>query len=292
VKVVKNKAYFKRFQTKYKRRREGKTDYYARKRLVVQAKNKYNSPKYRMVVRFTNKDIITQIVYSKIDGDHVLCAAYAHELPRYGITNGLTNWPAAYCVGLLLARRLLTKLGLADKYEGCAEPDGERFEVEYDGEGARPFKAFLDVGLQRTTTGSRLFAAMKGAVDGGLAIPYSEKRFPGYDASEKKADPELLAGYIYGSHISEFMEYLMEEDDEAYKKQFASYITAGIEPDGVEDYYKNAHEKIREDPTAQRKGRQVLSEEEKAARKAFKATRLTYAERKARIAEKKIEMGF
>ncbi len=84
----------------------------------------------------------------------------------------------------------------------------------------------------------------------------------------------------------------MEEDDEAYKKQFASYITAGIEPDGVEDYYKNAHEKIREDPTAQRKGRQVLSEEEKAARKAFKATRLTYAERKARIAEKKIEMGF
>ena len=97
---------------------EGKTDYYARKRLVVQAKNKYNSPKYRMVVRFTNKDIITQIIYSKIDGDHVLCAAYAHELPRYGITNGLTNWPAAYCVGLLLARRVLTKLGLADKYEG------------------------------------------------------------------------------------------------------------------------------------------------------------------------------
>ena len=71
-----------------------------------------------MVVRFTNKDIITQIVYSKIDGDHVMCAAYAHELPRYGINNGLTNWPAAYCVGLLLARRLLTKLGLADKYEG------------------------------------------------------------------------------------------------------------------------------------------------------------------------------
>ena len=54
-----------------------------------------------MVVRFTNKDIITQIVYSKIDGDHVLAAAYAHELPRYGITNGLTNWPAAYCVGTL-----------------------------------------------------------------------------------------------------------------------------------------------------------------------------------------------
>lgn len=88
------------------------------------------------------------------------------------------------------------------------------------------------------------------------------------------------------------MEYLIEEDDEAYKKQFASYIASGIEPDGVEDYYKSAHEKIREDPVANVKGRQVLSEEEKAARKAFKATRLTYAERKAKIAAKKEEMGF
>lgn len=43
---------------KYKRRRQGKTDYYARKRLVTQAKNKYGAPKYRLVVRFTNKDII------------------------------------------------------------------------------------------------------------------------------------------------------------------------------------------------------------------------------------------
>lgn len=40
---------------------EGKTDYYARKRLVIQDKNKYNTPKYRMVVRFTNKDIICQV---------------------------------------------------------------------------------------------------------------------------------------------------------------------------------------------------------------------------------------
>lgn len=61
VKVVKNRAYFKRYQTKFKRRREGKTDYYARKRLTVQDKNKYNTPKYRLIVRFTNKDIIAQV---------------------------------------------------------------------------------------------------------------------------------------------------------------------------------------------------------------------------------------
>lgn len=50
-----------RFQTKYKRRQQGKTDYYARKRLISQAKNKYNAPKHRLVVRFTNRDIIMYV---------------------------------------------------------------------------------------------------------------------------------------------------------------------------------------------------------------------------------------
>lgn len=40
---------------------EGKTDYFARKRLVVQDKNKYNTPKYRMIVRFSNRDIVCQV---------------------------------------------------------------------------------------------------------------------------------------------------------------------------------------------------------------------------------------
>merc|ERR1711939_180330 len=83
VKVQKNDAYFSRYQVKYRRRREGKTDYYARKRLVTQAKNKYNSPKYRLVVRFTNKDIIAQIVYAKIQGDVVLTSAAVGSLESY-----------------------------------------------------------------------------------------------------------------------------------------------------------------------------------------------------------------
>nr|P19949.2 RecName: Full=Large ribosomal subunit protein uL18; AltName: Full=60S ribosomal protein L5 [Oryctolagus cuniculus] len=49
VKVVKNKAYFKRYQVKFRRRREGKTDYYARKRLVIQDKNKYNTPAHAAI---------------------------------------------------------------------------------------------------------------------------------------------------------------------------------------------------------------------------------------------------
>ena len=83
VKVVKDKAYFKRYQVKFRRRREGKTDYYACKGLVVQDKNKYNTPKYRMIVRTSNTDICCQIAYARIQGDIIICAAYSHELPRY-----------------------------------------------------------------------------------------------------------------------------------------------------------------------------------------------------------------
>ena len=104
-------------QVKYKRRRQGKTDYRARLRLTTQDKNKYNTPKYRFTVRFSNRDITCQIQYATIAGDIVVAAAYSHELPRYGLKNGLTNYAAAYATGLLLARRVLTKFGLADTYQ-------------------------------------------------------------------------------------------------------------------------------------------------------------------------------
>ncbi|KAJ3173137.1 60S ribosomal protein L5 [Geranomyces variabilis] len=286
VKQVKNKAYYKRYQTKYRRRREGKTDYYARKRLVVQAKNKYNSPKYRLVVRITNKDIVTQIVYAKLQGDIVLAAAYAHELPRYGIKHGLTNWAAAYATGLLLARRVLNQLGLDSKYEGQTEPDGEKFEVEELEDGPRPFTAFLDTGLRRTTTGSRVFGALKGAADGGLRVPHSQSRFPGWDG--KEIDAELLRGYIFGRHVADYMEYLQEEDDEAYKRQFASLIEEGIEGDDLEEIYQNAHAAIRENPKAEKKERKAMTTEEKRkqALKYFR-TPLNYKQRKDRIRQKK-----
>ncbi len=49
---------------------------------------------------------LVQIAYAKIEGDQIVCAAYSHELPKYGIAVGLTNYAAAYCTGLLLARRV------------------------------------------------------------------------------------------------------------------------------------------------------------------------------------------
>ncbi len=78
----------------------------------------------------------------------------------------------------------------------------------------RPFKAYLDAGLKRTSTGSRVFGALKGASDGGIFIPHSDKRFPGYDSENKTLDAEVLKKYIFGGHIAEYMESLEEEDDE------------------------------------------------------------------------------
>ena len=248
VKVLKTAAYHKRYQVKYRRRREGKTDYQARKRLVVQDKNKFNSPKYRLVVRCTNKDVVCQVVHSKITGDITICAAYSHELPKYGIEVGLTNYAACYATGLLVARRLLQKLGLDEQYEGNDEPDGEYFLVEHE-DGPRPFTCVLDVGLTRTTTGAKVFGALKGAVDGGLNIPHSDKRFPGYDVDAKELDGEIHKKYIFGGHVAEYMELLEEEDPDRYQSQFSKFIEKEIEGDSLEEMYQEAHEKIREDPS-------------------------------------------
>merc|ERR1712093_562342 len=288
-KLQKNSAYYSRYQTKYKRRRVGKTDYYARKRLITQAKNKYNAPKYRLVVRFTNRDIVMQIVTSEITGDKVFCAAYSHELRAYGIEHGLTNWAAAYCTGLLIARRVLKKLGMDEDFAGVEEADGEYklTEAGVDEDSRRPFKAFLDVGLARTSTGARIFGAMKGASDGGILIPHSENRFPGYDIESKELDADTLRKYIFGGHVAEYMETLADDDEERYKSQFQGYIDDDIEADGLEELYQDAHKQIREDPFKKAEGEEKKSKDFwKEESKKFRDNKLTKAEREAKIQEK------
>lgn len=70
-------------------------------------------------------------------------------------------------------------------YKAVEEVSGVFIKNPQQGE-QRPFKAFLDVGLARTTTGARVFGALKGAVDGGLHIPHDTRRFPGSTKSRKK----------------------------------------------------------------------------------------------------------
>lgn len=292
VKVVKNRAYFKRFQVKYRRRREGKTDYKQRQALVTQDKNKYMQPKYRFVVRITNRFVICQVVYAEIIGDKVVAQAHSRELAKYGLKVGLKNYAAAYCTGLLLARRVLEKFNLGEVYAGNEEVDGsvvktekngrEYFVAELDDE-KRPFRAFLDVGIRTTTTGSRVFGALKGAVDGGLDIPHNEKRFPGYNRDLGKYDADVHKEHIMGEHIMEFQSLLQDEDEEQYKILFKSYIAEGISPEDYPELLAKVHANIRENPTFEKKSFTVPADYKKWKRTA----KISLDERRARLAEKK-----
>jgi len=282
VKVQKNKAYFKRYQPKFRRRREGKTDYQARKFLTIQAKNKFNTPKYRLCVRTTNKDVVCQVIYSRIQGDMVICAAYSHELPKFGLKVGLKNYAAHYCTGLLLARRLLKKFGMDKIYEGQVEVDGDEYNVEHVEDENAPFRCFLDVGLTKTTTGNKVFGALKGAVDGGLEIPHSTKRFPGYDTENDSFNAEVHCKHIFGGNVASYMEHLKSNEGKnegAYEKQFSSYIKQGVEPDQLEEMYEKVHEAIRANPDrAEAKGGNV-------EKKSYKVNKRTLSQRKARVAQ-------
>ena len=78
--------------------------------------------------------------------------------------------PIQYSTNQHYFTQVLKKFNLDGIYEGQVDVDGEPYEVEYGGDGPRAFHACLDVGLARTSTGARVFGAMKGAVDGGIFI--------------------------------------------------------------------------------------------------------------------------
>jgi len=133
-----------RYFVPFRRRHEGKTDYYKRMALL-------SSGLPRMVVRKTNRQIIVQLVIPEVEGDRTLVAAYSTELAGYGYEGYGANTPAAYLTGMLFGVRALN--------------------AGYD-------EAILDIGLARAKPGARVFAALKGAVDAGLNVPYGESILP------------------------------------------------------------------------------------------------------------------
>jgi large subunit ribosomal protein L5e len=161
--------------------------------------------------------------------------------------------------------------------------DGIEFNVRPVKKGPRPFKAILDIGLARTTTGARIFGALKGALDGGLNIPHSEKRFYGYDAEAKKLDAKKFRYAIFAGHVADYMRKLAEEDASKYQRQFSRYIAAGITPDKLEDVIRSVHRKIRQDPKA------VISTKHKpdVPKRFGRIEKLTCEERKAKREVKK-----
>jgi len=258
-------------------------------------------------VRVTCSNVICQIVSATIAGDQIYVRADSRELKKWGITTGLTNYASAYATGLLTARRLLKKAGLDKLYAGNAKVDGEDYNVEANEE-RKPFKAVLDVGLARTTTGNKVFAALKGASDGGLDIPHSNKRFPGYKSTDKgdSYNAKVHRERIFGVHVDKYMKVIQKKDAEKYKLQFSLWDAAlkTSKVDSVEKLYTKIHEEIRKNPDFVKKERKqektqyqdkrrtivVTGKNNKAGKPIAYRTdrRLTDAERKANV-EKKIK---
>lgn len=142
-------------RTLKRRRRENKTDYKARRILL-------SSEIPRIVVRKTNKYFILQAVTSSEAQDRVSATVTSKELLKNGwdvkMSGSLKSIPAGYLTGLLMAKKL--KSG--------------RF--------------IMDLGMARTLKGSRVFAVVKGLIDGGLDIPANKNVFP----SEERLNGEHL----------------------------------------------------------------------------------------------------
>ena len=150
-------AHGSRYKLAFKRRREGKTDYRARKNLI-------GLDKSRMVVRITNQHTIAQIVNVKLDGDETVVSAHSNELKKMGWLGNGKNTSAAYLTGFLLGNKAL---------------------------GAGITSAVLDIGLKSTTRGARIFAALKGAVDAGLEVPHNDVILP----ADERIRGEHVAAY-------------------------------------------------------------------------------------------------
>eukprot|EP00746_Dinoflagellata_sp_MGD_P149364 gnl/MRDRNA2_/MRDRNA2_81402_c1_seq1.p1 gnl/MRDRNA2_/MRDRNA2_81402_c1~~gnl/MRDRNA2_/MRDRNA2_81402_c1_seq1.p1 ORF type:complete len:284 (+),score=-12.55 gnl/MRDRNA2_/MRDRNA2_81402_c1_seq1:46-897(+) len=265
-----------RYHVKYRRRRDGKTDYRARIKMVSQKKNKFNCFKYRLVVRFSNREIRSQIAIATISGDKVICSAHSHELHTYGLEVGLTNYSAAYCIGLLCASRCAHKFGLSLVYPALNSVDNE--ELSSVRGCPRPFNLILDKGLKIASTGSKIFAALKGAIDGGVKIPHNEKRFIGYDALTKSYDANSTTNYIYGSHIRELMNGLKEDEPTRFRIQFSRYINLQIKPEELSQLYEKVHSCIKKAPRkSQYKNPPVII---------LRSEKLRYEERKERLRKK------
>lgn len=180
----------------YRRKREGKTNY--KKRL-----NLLKSRCLRLVVRASLKNITAQLVAYDERGDRIICSAHSHELAQFGLSVGGGNLCAAYLVGLLIAKKAAGN-GISS--------------------------AVLDIGLASPVPGSRLFAVVRGAREGGLDVPCNDKVLP----SDSR---------VSGQHIAAFAQGI-KHDKVRFERQFNAYIKAGTSPEKFPSLVEEVKKKI------------------------------------------------
>lgn len=179
-----------RYHVAFRRRRRNITDYRMRKSMI-------SSGTPRLIVRFSTRYINAQLAEALVEGDRILASVYSKELEQFGWKASFKNIPSAYLTGLLLGKK-----SLANGIEN----------------------AILDIGLRRPTTGARIFAVLKGAIDAGVKIPYDEQVLPN-------------ASRIKGEHIASFAKSLIEEDQQQYEKSFSKYISKSLKPEQLTSHF-------------------------------------------------------
>lgn len=184
------------YNVSFRRKREGKTDY--RKRLTL-----LRSRSNRVVVRKSLKHIMMQIVTYKPTGDQVLVTARTGELAKQGWKGGTDNLSAAYLCGMLMAHK------------------AKQHKIT---------SVVPDLGMYPSIKGSKLYAALKGAIDGGLKIPMDQAIAP--DAKR-----------LRGEHVAHWAN-LVKKDHAKYSKMFSRYLKLGLAPENLPTHFDEIKKKI------------------------------------------------
>ncbi len=185
-----------RYRVPLKRRRENKTNYHKRRVMVL-------SKTPRLVIRRSQRYITTQIIEALPHGDHTLLASTSKELSAYGWKSPSGNIPAAYLTGIMVGHKARS-MGINT--------------------------VIPDIGLRRASSGSRVFAVIKGAQDAGLSVPCGEMI------------PENIR--IIGQHIASYAEKLQQASPQEYNQRFSHYISARIRPEELPTQVEKVKAKI------------------------------------------------
>lgn len=134
---------------KYRRTRQGKTNYDKRLKLLL-------SGKPRIVLRRSNRFVLAQFIEYFPSGDKVNASVSSKELLKFGWKGSLNNRSSAYLTGLIFAKKIGGK------------------------------ECIFDIGLQTSLKGCVLYSFAKGCLDGGLKFNCSESMFPSDDVISGK----------------------------------------------------------------------------------------------------------
>ena len=184
------------FTVPFRRKRQGRT--YYKKRLKILMSNKY-----RFVVRKSLRDFQASIIEYSPKGDRILITVNTKSLEKLGWKGGTGNLPSAYLIGLITGKKSMEK-GIKD--------------------------AILDLGFNNSVNGSRLYAALAGALDSGLKIPFSPEVLPSKDR-------------IFGGHIAKYAQ-LLKNDKLKYDRQFSNYMKKGLAPEDIVNHFNEIKGKI------------------------------------------------